>query len=122
VVGEAIERERRYLDRIIDVVWSICEESWWGVPAHLVMQGAKPGLPDPDDPLVELMAAETAATLGWTLRLVGGELEDVAPRIARRSAPKCDAGFWTPSRHATTSGGWGSPMSGGWDAGAARGS
>jgi hypothetical protein len=75
VLGEALERRGRFLDRIVDVVWMVCEESWWGVPAHITMQGGAAGLPDPDDPIVDLFAAETAATLGWTVRVVGDALD-----------------------------------------------
>ena len=84
VAGEAVERAGRFLDRIVDVIWSLCEESWWGVPAHLTMQGAPAGLPDTDNPLVDLFAAETGATLGWTVRVVGDALLGVEPAIVDR--------------------------------------
>lgn len=84
VVGEAIEREGRFLDPIVDAVWATCEESWWGAPAHLVMQGGERGLPDPDDPVVDLYAGETAGALAWTMHLLGGELAEVAPAVVRR--------------------------------------
>jgi len=55
---------------ITDGVWLLCEESTWCLPAH------QPGrLPDPDNPHVDLFAAETAALLAWTA-LLTGELDD----------------------------------------------
>jgi len=84
VVGEAIQRDGRFVDRIIDAVWSICEETWWGTPTHEIMEGGEPGLPDPDDQLVDLFAGETAGTLAWTVRLLGDALEQAAPAVARR--------------------------------------
>ena len=55
---------------VTDGVWLLCEESTWCLPAH------QPGaLPNPDDPHVDLFAAETAALLAWTA-LLTGELED----------------------------------------------
>jgi hypothetical protein len=51
---------------IADGVWLLCEESTWCLPAH-----QPGGLPDPDNPHVDLFAAETAALLAWTARLAG---------------------------------------------------
>jgi hypothetical protein len=56
---------------ITDGVWLLCEETTWCLPAH--QPGV--GLPDPDDPHVDLFAAETAALLAWTA-LLTGEHED----------------------------------------------
>jgi len=53
---------------IADGVWLLCEETTWCLPAH------QPGVPDPDNPHVDLFAAETAALLAWTAALTG-ELE-----------------------------------------------
>ena len=52
---------------ITDGVWLLCEESTWCLPAH--QPGA--GLPDPDEPHLDLFAAETAALLAWTALLTG---------------------------------------------------
>src|SRR3984957_5923499 len=51
---------------ITDGVWLLCEESTWCLPAH-----QPGGLPDPDNPQVDLFAAETAALLAWTALLTG---------------------------------------------------
>jgi Heparinase II/III-like protein len=52
---------------ITDGGWLLCEETSWCLPAH--QPGA--GLPDPDEPHVDLFAAETAALLAWTVLLTG---------------------------------------------------
>ncbi len=52
---------------ITDGVWLLCEETTWCLPAH--QPGV--GLPDPDNPQVDLFAAETAALLAWTSLLTG---------------------------------------------------
>src|SRR5487761_1134191 len=52
---------------ITDGVWLLCEETSWCLPAH--QPGA--GLPDPDNPHVDLFAAETAALLAWPVLLTG---------------------------------------------------
>jgi Heparinase II/III-like protein len=51
---------------ITDGVWLLCEETTWCLPAH-----QPGGLPDPDNPQVDLFAAETAALLAWTALLTG---------------------------------------------------
>jgi hypothetical protein len=65
---------------ITDGVWLLCEESTWCLPAH--QPGA--GLPDPDDPYVDLFAAETAALLAWTTLLTGANEGRVRREIRTR--------------------------------------
>ena len=81
VLAEAVEDKGRFTDKITNYVWAICEETYWGVPAHLGTQKAKNGLPDVDDPIVELFGLETVATLALTDYLVGEKLDKVSPLI-----------------------------------------
>ncbi|HVE55604.1 MAG TPA: heparinase II/III family protein [Pyrinomonadaceae bacterium] len=84
VLAEAIEDKGRFTDAIANYVWAICEETYWGVPAHLGVQKAKNGLPDADDPTVDLFGAETAATLALTDYLTGEKLDKVSPLLRKR--------------------------------------
>lgn len=84
VLAESIDGNGRFLDAIADGIWSICEESFWGTPAHLFLQKAGPGLPDIEDPVVDLFAAETASTLAWAYYFVGARLDSVSPLIRPR--------------------------------------
>jgi hypothetical protein len=84
VLGECISNAGKYLDQIANGVWLICEESFWGVPAHLGAQRAGVGLADVSEPIVELFGAETAATMAWVAYLVGAKLKSVSPRIVER--------------------------------------
>jgi hypothetical protein len=84
VLAEAIEAKGRFLDEIVDGVWTICEESFWGVPAHIGAQKRGPGLPDVTEPVVDLFAAETAMLLAWTDYLVGDALDRVSPLLRER--------------------------------------
>ena len=65
---------------ITDGVWLLCEETTWCLPAH--QPGA--GLPDPDDPHVDLFAAETAALLAWTVLLTGEHSARVRREVKTR--------------------------------------
>ena len=84
VLAECIEGEGRFLDDIVNGIWTTCEESYWGVPAHLNMQEAGSGLPDIEEPTVDLFAAETVALLAWTLYLLGDTLDEVSPLVLPR--------------------------------------
>lgn len=86
VLAEAFERKGRFLDAIINGIWATCEESFWGVPAHLSFQKAGIGLPDVQDPIVDLFAAETAQQMAWTYYLLKPALDSVNPLIAKRIA------------------------------------
>jgi len=84
VLGEVMEDEGRFLDDIANGIWSISEETYWGVPAHLDIQSAGFGLPDVDEPTVDLFAAETAGLMAWTLYLLGDRLDLVSTLIRPR--------------------------------------
>ena len=84
VVGELIENKGRFMDDIVDGIWSVCEETFWGVPAHLSYQKRGIGLPDVNDPVVDLFAAETSSLLAWVSHLMGDKLDKVNPMIKER--------------------------------------
>ena len=84
VIAECIEGEGRFIDDIVNGIWAICEESYWGVSPHIGAQKAGAGLPDVAEPTVDLFAAETSALLAWTHYLIGPALDAVSPLIRRR--------------------------------------
>jgi hypothetical protein len=83
-IAESMEGKGRFTDAIVNGIWAICEESFWGASAHLGMQKAGNGLPDVEEPVVDLFAAETAADLAWADYFVGPKLDSVSPLIRRR--------------------------------------
>lgn len=84
VLAESIENKGRFTDAIANYVWAICEETYWGVPAHLSVQKAGSGLPDETDHTVDLFTAETAAALALTDYFVGEKLDKVSPLLRKR--------------------------------------
>jgi hypothetical protein len=84
VFAECVESKGRFLDDITNGVWATCEESFWGVPAHLSLQKADVGLPDPRDPIVDLFAAQTSALLASTVYVLDTTLDTVSPLIRER--------------------------------------
>lgn len=84
LLAEIYENKGRFIDPIINGVWSICEESWWGVPAHLPQTKEYAGLMDVSQPFVDLFSAETAAYLSWVDYFLGEKLDAVSPQIRKR--------------------------------------
>lgn len=84
VLAEIAENKGRFTDQIIDGVWSICEESFWGVPAHLPRSKEYSGLMDVSNPFVELFSAETATFLAWVDYFMGDKLDAVSPQLRKR--------------------------------------
>ncbi len=96
VVAECMEGKGRFVDEIVNGVWLTCEESFWGVPAHLGAQKAGVGLPDVAEPIVDLFAAETASLLAWVVYLAGDALAKVSPLIPERIRLEIDRRLLTP--------------------------
>ncbi len=80
ILAESIENKNRFTEKIFNLIWAICEESFWGVPAHI----RSSVLPDPENPIVDLFAAETAALLGLTDYLVGEKMDKINVLIRKR--------------------------------------
>jgi len=81
-VAECCEGKGRFTDEILDGVWLTCEESYWGLPAHIGSGGK--GLPDTAEPIVDLFDAETAAQLAWTLYLLGPLFDKISHLVRAR--------------------------------------
>lgn len=96
VTGECIEGKGRFLDDIVNGIWAICEETYWGVPAHIRVQKAGNTLPDAAEPTVDLFAAETGNLLAWTHYLLGDRLDAVSPVVRERIALELDRRILTP--------------------------
>ncbi|MBR4067417.1 MAG: heparinase II/III family protein [Clostridia bacterium] len=78
------------LDDVIDGLWCICEESSWVISAHNINPvpgGLSPGekpLPDPEDPYIDLFAAQTGMILACVCALLAKPLDRETPMLRRR--------------------------------------
>jgi hypothetical protein len=86
VLAECVEGEGRFLDDIANGIWTTCEETYWGYPAHVNAQAAGVDLPDVEEPTVDLFAGEASALLAWSVALLGKRLDAVSPLVRRRAA------------------------------------
>ena len=84
LLAEVYENKGRFLDDIVNGVWNICEESYWGAPAHLPHNKEYNGLMDVTQPFVELFGAETATFLAWVDYFLGDKLDAISPQIRKR--------------------------------------
>lgn len=74
-LAECFEHKGRFLDPLMDVVWAICEESSWVLPAHQRV------LTDVDYPVIDLGSATTSLELAEVDSLIGVELD---PLVGKR--------------------------------------
>lgn len=91
VMAELFEGEGRFLDDIINGVFLICEQTYWGSPAHFYMYGfdgeiANPvkTIPDIEDPIIDLVVGDMAADLSWIYYFFHEEFDKISPIISKR--------------------------------------
>ena len=92
ILAESMEDQGRFTEAILNGVWSICEESFWGVPAHI----GRTGLPDVENPEVDLFAAETASVLALADYFTGPKLDKINPLIRKRIYYETSQRFFEP--------------------------
>jgi len=84
VEAELLEAKGRFLVKIIDGVWSTCEETFWGYSAHVNRQKRPGSLPDVTEPVIDLFAAEKGAKLARIHFLMRTKFDSVNPLISER--------------------------------------
>ncbi len=96
VLAECVEAKGRFLDDILDGLWLLCEETFWGVSAHIGVQKAGKGLPDVAENIVDLFAAETGNAVAWTDYLLAPQLEKISPLLRPRLLYEVERRLLTP--------------------------
>ena len=88
VAAEAAEGEGRFVDKILDLVWMILEESTWIVPAHIAPFAApKEGLPvtyEGKRDFNDLFAAQTGAIVAAAYYVCHEKFDEISPVINKR--------------------------------------
>lgn len=80
VIAELVENKGRFLPDIVNGVWTVCEESWWGTSAHY-----GPNLPDVQRGQdVDLFQAETAGMMSTIRYLFKEKFDSISPLISKR--------------------------------------
>ncbi len=84
VLAELCEGKSRFMDQIVNGVWALCERSSWVLSPHLYMQKAGVGLPDVEEPVIDLFASNSASLLAWTSYFFRRQLDSISPLVSRR--------------------------------------
>lgn len=98
ILAECVENKGRFISKIIDGLWMICEESSWVLPAHNTYVRDTPQmiLPDSLRPVLDLFACETSALLSMAVYLLGSRLNEISPLISKRVADEINHRIITP--------------------------
>lgn len=90
-MAELIEGKGRFLDDLINGVFTYCEQTVWSSPAHFYMYGydgqianITTTLPDKNNPIIDLVTGDTAADLAWIWYYFHDAFDKVSPVIAQR--------------------------------------
>lgn len=103
LMNECLSNDGAGLETAVNLIWAICEESGWVIPAHnnqhsLSVHPAPIALTDVEEslPYVDLFSAETASLLSWTVYFLKDRLDAVSPLIARRAEYEIGRRVLTP--------------------------
>lgn len=96
IVAELMEGKGRFTDAIMDGVWMICEMTSWASPAHLYIQQEGLGLPNVQEPIIDLSTGTTACLLAWTHYFFQSSFDKINPLIAQRIRVEINRRILTP--------------------------
>lgn len=98
ILAECAEDKGRFLDDIVNGIFSICEESAWQLPAHNSYIRDTPQLPLPDStaPVLDLFACESGAVLATVCYLLESRLDEISPFITKRIRHELNQRIFTP--------------------------
>ncbi len=98
VLAEAVEDEGRFLDRIMDGLWLLLEQTSWCLPAHnsYVRDTKQDPIPRDEAPVIDLFAAETGATVALTEAILRPRLDAISPYYRRYIASELEKRIFLP--------------------------
>lgn len=96
VLAELAEGKGRFTDQIINGVWAFCEMTTWSLSAHLSAQKKGLGIPDINDPIIDLEVGNTGALLAWVHYFFHDAFDKVNPLIAARIRYEINRQVLTP--------------------------
>ena len=93
-LAELKENKGRFIPALVNGLFTICEESYWGVSAHYILDIKN--IPSPEYPCIDLFAAETAEHLAMIVTLLRRPLLAFCPEIVDRVEYELDRRIRTP--------------------------
>lgn len=83
-LAEIMEDKGRFLPQIVNGIFAVCEETYWGLSAHFPPSNYRHNIPEPDDGYIDLFASETAACLSLIYYILYERIYDYCPEILTR--------------------------------------
>ena len=83
-VAAIITKDKKYIAQIANGIWTLCEQTTWVLPAHIVVQKEKTGLPDPYEVVIDLGSGTAAAQLSMIQFMLSDELDAYSKGIGKR--------------------------------------
>jgi len=89
-MAELYEGKGRFIEKILDVVWAIMEESSWVIPAHMGNSLTLPNSSVPEIyderamPGLDLYSASCCATLATVKYFLGDKFDEISPVICKK--------------------------------------
>lgn len=96
VFAELAEAKGRFIPQLINGVWAVCEITSWSISASINLQKAGAGLPDVNEPVIELGAGITVNALAWTYYLFNDTFDKSSPLISKRLKQEIDRRLLQP--------------------------
>lgn len=81
-LAELKENKGRFLPALVNGLFTVCEESFWGLSAHYLMKPEN--IPSPEHHYIDLFAAETGEHLAMIVTLLRRPLISFCPEIVDR--------------------------------------
>ena len=83
-IAAIITKDKKYIPQIANGIWTLCEQSTWVLPAHVVVQKEKTGLPDPYEVVIDLGSGTAASQLSMIQFMLSEELDAYSKGIGKR--------------------------------------
>lgn len=84
VLAELAEGKGRFVPEIANGLFFFCEMSTWAASAHLPLQRQNTGVPDVEDPIIDIAGSNLAVLLAYSTHLLRQPLDAMSPAISRR--------------------------------------
>ncbi len=83
-LAEMAEGKGRFMDQLIDGIFTACEMTTWSLSAHLSIQLKNKNFPDHNQQIIDLVAGDVGATFSWIYYFLNKEFDKADPLIAQR--------------------------------------
>ncbi len=96
VLGELAEYKGRFMPDIVDGIFAICEETYWGISAHSSVARKYDLIPSASEPYIDLFAAETGELISVIYHIFYDEIKNFCPELIERIEYELNRRIITP--------------------------